>query len=188
MATVGKQGRQQKREPTVAPPAEAAAARWRRLAAAAAALAVLLWLLPVGVAHTPLLVWGINRLADLEGTVSVQSASLGWFSPIVLSGIEVRDVHNQPAWVAAELKSSKSLAAILCNLKSVGAVPAGEVADHGGHVQRPHRYSRKCWRSRIAFPPVKPVGLSLEVVDGGVAISDQEDGAELGAGRSSASA
>ena len=46
-----------------------------------ALLAALVGLLPNIVAHSPLLPWGVKlATANVKGTVTVQSASLGWFS------------------------------------------------------------------------------------------------------------
>ena len=61
-----------------------------------AVLAVIVWLLPGIVVHTPLLRWILGKAtADLNGTVTVQSASLGWFSPIAVEGVEVKDAQGK---------------------------------------------------------------------------------------------
>lgn len=97
--------------------------RWRRrLAAVALVLTVsAVWLLPWIVAHSPLLPWALAAAtAELNGTLTVRSASLGWFSPVVVEGIEVRDAQHEPVFQASQLKGSKSLAAMLLRPSKLG--------------------------------------------------------------------
>ena len=54
-----------------------------------------LWLSPTIVAKTGLLGYIVNSAtSDLDGSVDVRSASLGWFSPITLWDVEVRDADG----------------------------------------------------------------------------------------------
>ena len=96
---------------------------WRRhwpIVAVAAVLSVL-WLLPIFIAHTPIIDRMIRNAAkDLNGTVHVQSASLGWFSPVVLRGVEVRGPDGQPLLEIPEARGDASLLAILFNKTRLG--------------------------------------------------------------------
>ncbi|GAG49019.1 unnamed protein product, partial [marine sediment metagenome] len=90
--------------------------RWRLLVGLVM-LGVVLWLLPGIIAHTPLLDWALRAAtADLDGRLSVRSASLGWLKPIAADGIVVRDAKNNHVLEAERLTSTKPLAQILCSL------------------------------------------------------------------------
>jgi len=67
-------------------------------------LVVLLWSVPVIVAHTSLRQTIVSAaLADFEGSVTVGSASLGWLSPLLARDVEARDTRGQPLGRAAAL-------------------------------------------------------------------------------------
>src|SRR5262245_36941827 len=71
--------------------------RWIGVAAIGAAFVALVWVAPIIVAHTPLFDSVLRAVtADLQGEVRVQSASLGWFSPIVLADVEARAADGEP--------------------------------------------------------------------------------------------
>ncbi len=92
-----------------------------RLLAMLASLAVLVWLLPGIVAHSPLLGWIVRKAtADLNGTVSIQSVSIGWFSPVTVSGVEVKDAEGKPVFSAPLLGSERSLVAMLRDVNNLG--------------------------------------------------------------------
>jgi hypothetical protein len=52
--------------------------------------------------------------------VSIQSASLGWLSPISVKGIAIRDEQNQAMFEVSALTSDKSLLSILRNYTQLG--------------------------------------------------------------------
>lgn len=95
-------------------PAKSRVARWRRWLVAAVVLLLLVWSAPMLVAHTPLrnqvLAWAAG---DLNGTLTAESASLGWFSPVVLKGVEVRDPAGELVLSAAEISSDRTLLGLL---------------------------------------------------------------------------
>ena len=72
-------------------------------------LALLVGLLPTIIAHTPLMAYFIRRAAMLEGTITFRSASIGWFSPASVSGIEIRDAQNETVLEADSLTCDRSL-------------------------------------------------------------------------------
>lgn len=96
---------------------------YRRYWPAAVALVLVLgfWLLPWVVAHSPLMTAIIRRsTADLEGTVRAKSASLGWFSPVVLYGVEVHDRGGDLVLEVPRLVGDKALLALLFDTARLG--------------------------------------------------------------------
>lgn len=84
-------------------------------------LIVLLWSVPVIVAHTSLRQTIVSAaLADFEGSVTVGSASLGWLSPLLARDVEARDTHGQPLGRAAVVASDKSLLGLLSDTSRPG--------------------------------------------------------------------
>jgi hypothetical protein len=72
------------------------------------------WFLPTLVAHSPLLGWLVSKAGkDLKGTVKVGGASLGWFSPIILRDVVVRDAAGEPLMSIPKIESDKSLLNVL---------------------------------------------------------------------------
>lgn len=153
--------------------------RWKLIALAAAlmALVALVWLLPVIVAHSPVLGWIVAAAAgDLDGTVEVRSASLGWFSPIVLGEIEVRDRQGEPVLNADGLSGRKWLASILWDRSILGQF----------QIERPRltvvlRHDGSNLEDLLAAylqadRQSKPTEVGLVIVDGSVSVADQHTG------------
>ena len=92
-----------------------------RLALVLAVLVAIIWLLPSIVVHTPLLHWILGKAtADINGSVTVGSASLGWFSPIAVEGVEVKDAKGKSVLTLPAAIGDRSLLAILCNYTNLG--------------------------------------------------------------------
>ena len=88
--------------------------RWRALVGIGVLLIGLLWMAPVIVAKTSILPWILSSAtSDLNGSVGFQSASLGWFSPVELSGVELRDNRDVPVVSIEKIKGRKSLLSLL---------------------------------------------------------------------------
>ncbi|NQU25721.1 MAG: hypothetical protein HQ567_30910 [Candidatus Nealsonbacteria bacterium] len=147
--------------------------RWRWLAATAMLLGTL-WLLPGLVAHTPLLGWILARAtADLNGSVRVKSASLGWLRPIEAETITVCDRQGNTVLQAQRLEGNKSLAAVLLNTATPGRFrierPQLNVTlrDHGSNVED--------LLAKYLVPDEEPseLDVSLEIVDGKVSITEK---------------
>lgn len=99
--------------------------RFRRLFVAGGlfflALAVVVWFAPAVVARTSLRDVVIARVfADLNGTPTAGGASLGWFAPVALTDVTVTDPDGKPALTAATVTSSKTLFALLGDLRDLG--------------------------------------------------------------------
>ena len=102
-------------------PAKKKHAHHWRLLTMLVTLGVVVWFLPVIIAQTPLLTWGLKMAtADLNGSVSVKSASLGWLSPIEIQGIEVKDKCGKPVLSVDSVVGDRRLGAILFNYTNLG--------------------------------------------------------------------
>jgi hypothetical protein len=148
--------------------------KWRRrLVFSTLTLALLVWFLPIILAKTPLLGWAINRFGNLKGHVAVQSASLGWFSPPAISGIELRDEQNQPVLDVSEVSGSQSLLSLVYNSSKLGCF----------HIEKPKltlrlRPDGSNLEDVIAGymtgePSSKKIGLEIDIKDATIEIVDE---------------
>lgn len=131
-----------------------------------------LWFLPTIVGYTPLLSWIVNRVAaDVDGQVEVESASLGWVSPIKLYGLKIVDAEDRSLIEVPEAQTDRSLVAILWNATNLGRVslrsPKVTVAvrDNGSNV-------KDVLAKYLAGGERKRIAVAVEVVDGSVLIED----------------
>jgi translocation and assembly module TamB len=146
--------------------------RW--LGGSLLAAVLVIWMLPIIIAHTGLLNWIVGMAAsDLKGEVHVGSASLGWFSPIVLGKIEVRDAEKQPLASIAKATGDRSLLKILWNLSNVGRFRIEEPSVHvvvraGGSNLEDALAAYLTSEDESSTP----MDLGLEVVDGKIEVVD----------------
>ncbi len=149
---------------------------WPWLAAAAAGLAVLIWLIPAAVARTPLVGWIVRSAAGLQGEIAIGSASLGWFSPVKLSGVEIRDPQGQPLAEIPQARSDRSLLAILSSSSHVGRIRLERpkltllVREDGSNLEDV--------LAPYLSPSEEPSGLvdvALEIIDGSLSIRDEQN-------------
>ena len=145
---------------------------WKLTAAAVALLVAIVWLAPMIVAHSPMLGWIISgSAASLNGSVEVGSASLGWFSPIGLSNVEVRDKDGQLVAVLPDVQGDRDLVSLAFNHDNLGSFrlvkPQLNVVldDKGTNVQR------------LISKYLEPgdggsTGISVVIVDGTVVVED----------------
>ncbi len=81
-----------------------------------AGAAVVVWLAPWIVGHTPLLGVALRSItSDVRGTVTARSASLGWWSPVVLHQVELRDRDGHLVGRAERLTGETALLNLLTN-------------------------------------------------------------------------
>ena len=77
-------------------------------------LLVIVFFSPMIVATSPLRQWVIDRaLGDFNGSATVQSVSLGWFSPVQIEGLSVVDHQGEPLLSVESLTSTKSLLSLI---------------------------------------------------------------------------
>lgn len=84
-------------------------------------LPVLVWFLPTIVAHSSLRDWVVrSATTKINGTVTVEGASLGWLSPIELRGVVLRDAAGTALADVPKITSSRSLLALLFDSSNLG--------------------------------------------------------------------
>ena len=138
----------------------------------------LLWLAPAIVAHTALKQKILSAaLSDFEGSVTVESASLGWMSPILACNIDVFDLHGQPLAQVQSVRSEKSLLGLLTDRSRPGRIQIEEPTVH-----LVLRENGSNWQDALAGYLSAPAGetavseLTVEVIEGKVEIRDDTTG------------
>src|SRR4051812_48827760 len=105
--------------------------RWGlHLLAVLGCLLLLLWAAPALVAWSPLVSWACDQSKEylgINGSIRVGSVSLGWFSPITLHNLEVRDDNNHPVIQVVKITSDRSLLHFLLHRQDRGSF----------HVEKP---------------------------------------------------
>jgi len=165
------------------PPPSGAKSVWRRwwkwLLAGVVLLGLVVWLLPAIVGNTPLLGLVVNwAAADFKGTVTVDGASLGWFSKPAIVGIEARDEHDRPLVEIASVSGSRTLVEILRDTSNLGSI---RVENPKISVEIDEQGKTNFERALGEYltgsgEPYGPVDLELKIVDGEVSITDAQSG------------
>jgi len=133
---------------------------------------LVIWLLPAIAGHTGLVGWIANRsAADLNGRVIVQSASLGWFSPVKLYGVEIVDREEHPVIEVPQVQGDRAMMALLWNAANLGRfrleAPKLTVVlrDNGSNVE-------EVFANYLASKEKKQIDVGLQIVDGSVSIEE----------------
>ncbi|MBI1248999.1 hypothetical protein GC197_14295 [bacterium] len=94
-------------------------------------LGLVLMVLPSFLAQTPLLPWAIGQAtANINAEVSVGSASLGWFSPVVLKDVRVVDPNGGQIAEVPSLRVSKSLLGLIIDSSDLGTIEINQPTLH----------------------------------------------------------
>ena len=80
------------------------------------------WFAPTIVAHTPLRQWILRSALQLDGSVSLGSISLGWFSSVIAENLEIRDAAGVPILEVSLLRTEKPLVGLLLDFADLGSV------------------------------------------------------------------
>ncbi|PQO39690.1 hypothetical protein DTL21_02795 [Bremerella cremea] len=104
--------------------------KWRPLVVVAG-LVLLVLMLPSIAARTPMLSWGIAQATSgLNAQVRVDSASLGWFSPVILHDVHVVDLDGEPIAEIPSIRISKSLLGLISNTSDLGTIEINRATAH----------------------------------------------------------
>jgi hypothetical protein len=145
------------------------------LPVAALALGLLAWWLPAILAGAGALDWIVARAAgDLQGSVHIGSASLGWLRPIAIADVSVRDAAGQPVAEVPQIVSDRPLWELIRQPSDLGrfrlAQPCVHVVLHDG-TSNVEQLLAKYLAASDRLP--RTVGLSLEVADARLEIVDR---------------
>ncbi len=80
------------------------------------------YLAPMIIANTALRNWMLQTALEPKGTVTAGSASLGWFSPLKIDNLDVRDSEGVSVASIGSFRTEKSLIALLLDVDQVGRV------------------------------------------------------------------
>ncbi len=147
----------------------------RRLIVLTGLLLLVVYLLPVIIAHTPLLDFVVHTAtADLQGRATVESASLGWFAPVRLQGIEVRDPGGEVVLTAVEVSGDKPLLKMLMDRSDLGEFRVEQPVINV--VVRPDGTNVEDLIAKYMEPEEEPdgggIGVDLNVIAGSVSLTD----------------
>jgi len=133
---------------------------------------LVLWLLPTLLGHTSLVTRIARQVgADVNGRIDVQSASLGWFSPVRLYGVRIVDQDDRPVIDVPEIRGERALMSLLWNKSDPGAFhldgPKLSVVlrEDGSNLE-------DVFAKYLAPSDRKKIGVAVEVVNGSVSIED----------------
>lgn len=152
--------------------------RWRWLLWCVPVLGVLTAAAPRIIAGTPLFGWLLARVAtaaELNGTLRADSATLGWLSPVRISGLELADAEGETAAKAVELRTERTLLGLVFQRANLGALHV-----EGLEIDVDLRRDGSNWENILAeilasTEPPSPlnVSLNLTVTDGTIRLHDR---------------
>ncbi|MBI1831051.1 MAG: hypothetical protein HYR84_06340 [Planctomycetes bacterium] len=147
-----------------------------RIATATCVLGALVWMAPIIAAWTPLVPWALARMnTHFDGTIHISSASLGWFSPVVLHGVELRDGSDRPFLHVFKVESHRSLLMLLWNRNDPGGFrlirPTVEITAYENTSTLEHFLTRTLKRSNPSSSQNRDAAivyprLRIDIVDG----------------------
>lgn len=142
-------------------------------------LAALLWFAPAIAANTPLRGMIVSQAAaDLEGSLTCEGMSLGWFSPIRLSQITVADSKGEPLATIPQIVGEHTLFQLACDRTHLGSwkieQPQLKVAlrNDGSNIE-------DVLAPLLAKESSSPITCTIEIVEGNVEILNEASGDSL---------
>lgn len=152
----------------------------QRVAIAVAVPILLVWLAPMIAARTSLAPSILGSVMGVQGTVTVRGVSLGWFSPVALEGIEVRDAQGQPLAEVARAQSERWLLGLISSSSRLGNFWVQQPKLHvvlrpNGNNLQDALPSRTSTGSGSGKPAVRPQ-IGLVISDGTIVIDDAATG------------
>jgi translocation and assembly module TamB len=126
-----------------------------------------------------------NRLvrhaaADLNGSLEIGAASLGWFSPIELRDVTLRDSHGQIVATVPRITSSRTLLGFIRDRTTLGVLtldrPSVEVVCDAKSSNIEDTFRKFLEDDGVARGPTRPA-LEVRVTGGTIALRDATTGA-----------
>ena len=152
---------------------------WKWVLAGIVLLGLVVWLLPAIVGNTRLLGLVVNwAAADFEGTVTVDEASLGWFSKPTIVGIEARDKDDRVLVEIPRASGSRTLVELLRDTSNLGSIRVEKPKISVEIDEQGKTNFEKALAEYLTADgePYGPVDLELKIVDGEVSITDAQSG------------
>jgi len=155
--------------------------KYLRIGAALLVVVVaLIALAPTIVSHTSLASWVARRaLKGINGSIRVGSMSLGWFKPVTVRDVELRDDAGRPLLTAPVIAGSKTLLQLIRDSSDLGTFRCEQPALHLV-FEGAQSNLEKLLASLPTGDPAKPApssprpALTLEVVDARVQVEDAD--------------
>ncbi len=163
-----------RRSPTRTPGGRAG----RRVLIGLVLVGILTFFLPTIIAVTPLSQWAIDVAASgLRGRATIQSMSLGWFSPVQLNGVQIVDENGQVIVAIKKVSTSRTL------LGLVNTSHYGDITIHQPDLAFRARPDGSNLEDAIAGlvsqstdPAAAPVHVHVRIEDGRAEVSEAETG------------
>jgi len=139
---------------------------------------VVVYFAPAIVAQTPLRNWMVQTAVAPNGTITLGSASLGWFSPIGVDDLQILDDAGDTAVAIESFSSEKSLIAILLDLGDLGQLHITQPAVHLVAYEKDTNLER-IFASLLTSEGESSVTAKINVTNGTVVVDDTVDSRRL---------
>lgn len=136
---------------------------------------VAVYFAPAIVAHTPLRNSLLQTALKLDGTISVGSASLGWFSSVTADHIQIRDAAGDVAVEIAAVRTQKPLIGLLLDFGDVGRVDVEKLSIHAVCNEQDTNLER-LFAEMLTRKSDSRVAAQVKISDGTLVIDDVPTG------------
>ncbi|MFO0821150.1 MAG: hypothetical protein U1A77_24610 [Pirellulales bacterium] len=138
--------------------------------------ALIVWLAPAIVAHTPLFHSLLERsTAQLDGRVTARSASFGWLSPVRLYDIQVVDGEGESLLRVDSVATQRTLLGLLLHSRDPGVVQIEKPV--GRLVLRPNGSNWEDFLAPLMEGPSsssQPIPVTITVTEGSIELIDAQ--------------
>ncbi len=135
---------------------------------------VAVYFAPVIIARTPLRNWLVQTAVAPNGTITLGSTSLGWFSPVSTQNLDVRDAEGKSVVAVEEFATEKSLIALLLDLGDLGQLRVTKPSIHLVAYENDTNLER-VFASLLSSEGESSVTAKLNVTGGTFVIDDAVD-------------
>jgi len=136
---------------------------------------VAIYLAPMIVGSTSLRNSLLQTALRMDGTITLGSASLGWFSPVVADDIQIRDADGEAAIEIAQFRTAKPLIQLLLDFGNVGLVEIDRPVVHAICHENSSNLER-IFSAIVAEEETVKAAVEVKVIDGTVVINDVHRG------------
>ena len=133
---------------------------------------------PFIVANTPLGQAALASVLKLDGTISLGSASLGWFSSVVVENLEIRDAAGDTLLKVDSLRTDKPLIGLLLDTSDLGQVRVERPAVHVVALEKDSNLEH-VFASLLTSPGGSQVAVQLEIAGATILMDDVPSGRQF---------